>query len=128
MSEPTWPPPATARLHLTLQEGMLGAPRRGPWVRVDDTPVPTTRGENVIEVTPGHHTISIVSAAQIAGRTEGDFLAADGEAVHLWYSPPFSRFSTGRIGPEPQPDESRRFLALVGLVMVAGVVVEAVRR
>ena len=120
--------PPTATLRLTLQEGMFGRSKRGPWVRVDDVPVPTNPGDNIVPVTAGHHTVSVVSAAQVAATTEAAFEVAPYETVHLWYAPPFARYSAGRIGPEPQPDESRRFLLLVGVVMAGGVVYEAIRR
>lgn len=120
--------PATAQLRLTLQQGMVGRTKRGPWVRIDDVPVPTTPGVNVLPVTAGRHTVSIVSAAQIGATTVAEFDVAVGGTAELWYAAPFARYSAGRIGPEPQPDESRRFLGLVGVIMAAGVIYEAVRR
>ena len=120
--------PATAQLRLTLQEGMLGRTKRGPWVRIDDVPVPTSPGVNVLPVTPGRHTVSIVSAHQIGATTVTEFDVADGGTAELWYAAPFARYSAGRIGPEPQPDESKRLLGLVGVIMAAGIVYEAVRR
>lgn len=122
MSEAFWEEPATAWVHLTLQQGMFARARRGPWVRIDGEPVATAPGDNVIPVTAGRHALSVVSERRLSSPVTTHVEVGVGETARLFYTPPFSRLSSGNLGPEPQPFEAHRYLGLVALVIVVGMV------
>ena len=51
-----------------------------------------------------------------------------GETLHLFYTPPYGHHTTGNLGPEPQPFESKRYLGIVALIIVAGYLFQALLR
>jgi hypothetical protein len=107
-------------LRLVLQPPMWGNTRL--WVRVDDVPVPTETGENLVPVTPGRHSIEITDARHPSWRSE--FEVGDGDTVSLYFAPPFRRGDTGSLEAMPQPFRGPGFLAVVAALIVLGLVVQ----
>ena len=112
--------PQLGSLRLVLQ-APLWRPQRA-WVRIDGVPVPTTPGENLIPVTPGLHTIEVAEAWRPP--TTGSFEATASETVSLWFAPGFSRLELGGLGPEPQRTRGPRFLLVVAVIILVGLLVE----
>ena len=130
MGEELWQEPTTAWVHLTLQEGMF-TPREaravGPGGRRagadgsrrqrDPSDGGSARGVRAPRsATCPSHAITHVELAGWARR------------VHLFYTPPYGHHTTGNLGPEPQPFESKRYLGIVALIIVAGYLFQALLR
>ena len=112
--------PELGHLRLVLQDPLWGTLRL--WVRIDDRPVPTTPGENLLPLTPGPHTIEIDDVWR--PRTSGAFEVAPGETSSLYFAPGFGRFEMGGLGPEPQRTRGVRVLTLIGVVMIVWMLVQ----
>jgi hypothetical protein len=124
LNEPSADEPAPGCLRLVLQAPLWG-PQRA-WVRIDGVPVPTTPRENLIPIAPGHHTIEIDDAMRPV--TSGTFEVLPGGTTNLWFAPGFSRFDLGGLGPEPQRTRGPRFLLLVAVIIVVGLLFELLVR
>ena len=127
--DPTMPPGATGLLRLTVQDTMLGRPSlTGPYLRIDGDPVPVAFGENPIKVHAGRHQVQAsMSFGWPFGRASLDVHIPDGGELAVWYAPSFSYYVKGRLGTEPQKPAGSWYLVLVGLALVVGLVVAALR-
>ena len=123
------PPGATGLLRVTVQDTLLGRPRlTGPYLQIDGDPVPVAFGENEITVHAGRHDVrASMSFGWPFGAASLDVDVPDGGAVDVWYAPSFSYYVKGRIGTEPQQPAGSWFVVLVGLAVVVGLVVTALR-
>ena len=123
---PAAPPPgqATGWVRLTVQGNWLVTGFVSPTVRLNGYPVATRRGENLLPAWAGPNRLDVeMRWMWTYGQASTSVDVPTGQAVPLWYCPPFTTMSKGAIGTAPQHAPDRWvYMATAALVLVAMVV------
>jgi hypothetical protein len=125
MSQQQAPQP-TGWIRLTVAGSSLTSNMIRPAIRFNGYPVPAGYGESTHPVPPGRwHVDARCQWLREYGQAELDVDVAEGQAVDVFYAPPWHQFSQGRIGLTHQ-QRPGLWVFVVTMLLVLLIVVGAI--